>query len=66
MVCLKHVGITDSVRERLKMSVKASRVAQWSRALHRSASFAPRDTIGLASSGLGRVWPEGYPCLIAH
>jgi hypothetical protein len=28
VVCLKHVGITDSVRERLKMSVK--RLASWS------------------------------------
>ena len=28
MVCLKHVGITDSVRERLKMSVKI--LASWS------------------------------------
>ena len=28
MVCLKHVGIADSVRERLKMSVKT--LASWS------------------------------------
>ena len=28
VVCLKHVGITDSNRERLKMSVKT--VASWS------------------------------------
>ena len=28
LVCLKHVGITDSDRERLKMSVKT--LARWS------------------------------------
>ena len=28
VVCLKHVGVTDGVRERLKMSVKG--LASWS------------------------------------
>ena len=29
VVCLKHVGITDSDRERLKMSVKSLAVKTW-------------------------------------
>ena len=57
------------------LQTDASRVAQWARVLHCSASCATRDSDferslcrsrpwpgdpwGLASSGLGRVWPSG-------
>ena len=47
------------------LDTQVSWVAQWSKALHRSASCAAtgrsmgRCTISLASSGLGRVWPVG-------
>jgi hypothetical protein len=65
------------VQTEMGLGCRASRVAQWSRALHRSASSATsvwvraqalsavtgrsmgRRTIGLALSGLWRVWPVG-------
>ena len=38
MVCLKHVGITDSVRERLKISVKTLLSAHALRSHHGNPS----------------------------
>ena len=45
VVCLKHVGITDSDRERLKMSVKT--LASWSAHARSTSPGNPSDPAAL-------------------